>query len=140
MKCLEKDRTGRYETANGLANDILRHLNSEPVAARPPSRFYRLQKLVRRNKLLFATAGAVAGALVIRLGLSTWLFLRERQALRVQRLLRQQAQLEQRKAQIAGNKSQQVARFLKDMLKSVDPSVALGRDARMLKEILDKTA
>src|SRR5436309_13748673 len=35
MKCLEKDRTRRYETANGLASDIQRHLNNEPVVARP---------------------------------------------------------------------------------------------------------
>ena len=44
MKCLEKDRTRRYETANGLARDIKRHLNNEPVVARPPSVSYRLQK------------------------------------------------------------------------------------------------
>ena len=56
MKCLEKDRTRRYETANGLATDMQRHLNNEPVVARPPSRLYRLQKLVRRNKLAFAAA------------------------------------------------------------------------------------
>ena len=37
MKCLEKDRTRRYETANGLALDLERHLKHEPVAARPPS-------------------------------------------------------------------------------------------------------
>jgi WD40 repeat protein len=58
MKCLEKDRTRRYETANGLARDLERHLNNEAVAARPPSRFYTLQKLYRRNRLVFA-AGAV---------------------------------------------------------------------------------
>jgi serine/threonine protein kinase len=40
MKSLEKDRARRYETANGLADDIQRHLNCEPVVARPPSRFY----------------------------------------------------------------------------------------------------
>ena len=50
MKCLEKDRTRRYETANGLAADLKRHLNSEPVVARPPSTAYRVQKFVRRNK------------------------------------------------------------------------------------------
>ena len=38
MKCLEKDRTRRYETANGLAADIQRHLEGEPVIAAPPSR------------------------------------------------------------------------------------------------------
>src|SRR5712672_463585 len=54
MKCLEKDRTRRYETANGLASDLQRHLSSEAVLARPPSAAYRFQKLVRRNKLAVA--------------------------------------------------------------------------------------
>ena len=80
MKALEKDRTRRYETANGLAMDIQRHLNNEPVAARPPSRRYRLQKLVRRNRVVFAAGGAVAAALVVGMGTSTWLFLKEREA------------------------------------------------------------
>jgi serine/threonine protein kinase len=44
MKCLEKDRTRRYETANGLAIDLKRHLNNEPVLARPPSRLYEFSK------------------------------------------------------------------------------------------------
>ncbi|HEX2861519.1 MAG TPA: protein kinase, partial [Lacunisphaera sp.] len=80
MKALEKDRSRRYETANGLALDIQRHLNNEPVMARPPSRLYRFRKLVRRNRVVFAAGGAVAAALVIGLGTSTWLFLREREA------------------------------------------------------------
>ena len=54
MKCLEKDRSRRYETANGLAMDLQRFLDDEPVVARPPSKLYRLQKLVRRNRLAFA--------------------------------------------------------------------------------------
>src|SRR5450432_4242 len=60
MKCLEKDRTRRYETANGLAADIKRHLNNDTVVARPPSSAYRFQKLVRRNKLAFAAGVAIA--------------------------------------------------------------------------------
>jgi serine/threonine protein kinase len=82
MKALEKDRNRRYETANGLAMDIQRYLDSEPVMARPPSRIYRLQKLVRRNKIVFVATGAVALALMIGLGTSTWLFLRERETSR----------------------------------------------------------
>ena len=70
MKCLEKDRTRRYETANGLAHDILCHLNNEPVLARPPSKRYRFQKMVRRNKLAFAAAAAVLTALLIALGIA----------------------------------------------------------------------
>src|SRR5207249_4301023 len=57
MKALEKDRARRYETANGLARDVERYLSGEPIVARPPSKFYRLQKLARRNKLAFAAAG-----------------------------------------------------------------------------------
>lgn len=79
MKALEKDRQRRYETVNGLAMDVLRHLNNEPVAARPPSRWYRFEKLVRRNKVVFAAGAAVALALVAGLGTSTWLFAKERQ-------------------------------------------------------------
>ena len=72
MKCLEKDRARRYETANGLAADLKRHLNNEPVVARPPSTAYRLQKAWRRNKLAFTAAAVVAAALVVGMGVSTW--------------------------------------------------------------------
>lgn len=82
MKALEKDRGRRYETANGLAMDIQRHLNNEPVMARPPSRLYRFKKLVRRNRVVFAAGGAVAFALIVGTSTSTWLFLRERDARR----------------------------------------------------------
>ncbi len=65
MKCLEKDRTRRYETANGLAMDLKRHLSNETVLARPPSSAYRFQKLVERNKLAFVAAAAVFTALCL---------------------------------------------------------------------------
>ena len=80
MKTLEKDRTRRYETASGLASDIQHYLNSEPVAARPPSNAYRFQKLVRRNKLACATGTAVAAAVLVGLAVSTFLFIQERRA------------------------------------------------------------
>ena len=60
MKALEKDRTRRYETANGFAADILRHLANEPVLAAPPSRAYRLRKFVRKNR-----GGVIAASLVL---------------------------------------------------------------------------
>ncbi|MEO8353605.1 MAG: serine/threonine-protein kinase, partial [Chthoniobacteraceae bacterium] len=65
MKALEKDRARRYETANELALDIQRHLASEPVLARPPSQLYRFRRMVRRNWLAVAAAGAVAVALLV---------------------------------------------------------------------------
>jgi len=64
MKCLEKDRARRYESANGIASDIQRHLNHEPVAARPPSAMYLLQKLAQRKRGALITACSVLVALV----------------------------------------------------------------------------
>jgi len=133
MKSLDKDRARRYETANGLAMDIERHLHDEPVIARPPSALYRLQKSVRRNKLSFAAGTALAVMLLIGVTVSTLEAIRATRAEREQVLLRQIAQSKK-------EKSDQTARLLKDMLKSVDPSVALGRDATMLQEILGATA
>ena len=64
MKALEKDRIRRYETANGFAADILRHLASEPVQAAPPSRTYRLRKFARKHRVGVVAASLVVVALV----------------------------------------------------------------------------
>ena len=82
MKCLEKDRTRRYETANGLAMDIQRHLSNEPVVARPPTTAYRVRKFVRRNKMMVIAAGAVALVLVLGVLVSTFLAVRATHARR----------------------------------------------------------
>ena len=72
MKCLEKDRTRRYQTANGLAADLQRHLDDEPVIARPPSVRYRFFKAWQRHKLAFAAAGVVIATLLLGIVLTTW--------------------------------------------------------------------
>src|SRR5262249_20564359 len=135
----EKDRARRYDTANGLAMEIERHLNCEPVIARPPSRLYEFQKSVRRHKFGFAAASAVIVSLATGLGISTWQFLQKNRA--YQRATQaEHEQTQQRKiAETKERQSQQVAQFLKSMLEGVGPSVALGRDTAMLREILDKT-
>jgi eukaryotic-like serine/threonine-protein kinase len=73
MKCLEKDRARRYETANGLAADLARFLANEPVLARPPTTVYRLQKACRRHKLAFVAISAVAAAFILGASVSIWL-------------------------------------------------------------------
>ena len=65
MKCLEKDRTRRYETSNALALDIQRHLANLPVTARPPSAGYKLQKFVKRHRAPVMAAGAIVVLLVL---------------------------------------------------------------------------
>ncbi len=64
MKSLEKDRARRYVTANGFAADINRYLAGEAVLAHPPSRVYRLQKFLRKNKGLVLAANLVLLALL----------------------------------------------------------------------------
>jgi tetratricopeptide (TPR) repeat protein len=83
MKCLEKDRTRRYDTANGLALDVQRYLENEPVTARPPSAAYKFQKAFRRNKLVFAAGGAVFGALILGVIGATMGFVRTERQRRV---------------------------------------------------------
>ena len=72
MKCLEKDRNRRYDTAHGLAMDVQRHLDDEPVAAGPPSKAYRLHKFVRRNKGKVIAGSATAAALILGILGTTW--------------------------------------------------------------------
>jgi serine/threonine protein kinase/WD40 repeat protein len=80
MKCLEKDRNRRYDTANGLAMDLKRHLNNEPVLARPPSPAYRLEKAWRRNKTAFTVAATVGASLIVGITISTWQAIEARKA------------------------------------------------------------
>ena len=80
MRCREKDRTRRYETAGNLAGDIHRHLDHEPVVARPPSWPYRLGKFVRRNRIVVAGTTTAAVALVGGLSGVTWALVREKAA------------------------------------------------------------
>lgn len=70
MKCLEKNRTRRYETVNGLARDLERHLNGEPVVARPPSKAYLAGKFIRKHRVAVAAVAGIALALVLGLGLA----------------------------------------------------------------------
>src|SRR6516162_9507724 len=72
MKCLEKDRTRRYETANGLARDVQRYLHDEPVEACPPSAGYKLRKFARKNRKALLPAGAFVLLLVAAATVSTW--------------------------------------------------------------------
>jgi hypothetical protein len=62
--------------------DIERYLHEEAVLARPPSQLYRLQKLVRRNRVVFASIAALSFALIAGFGTSTRLFFLERAARR----------------------------------------------------------
>ena len=76
MKALEKDRSRRYETANGFAKDIQRYLEGDPVEACPLSASYKLKKFARKHRAALATVGAFALLLVaataVSAGLAVW--------------------------------------------------------------------
>jgi serine/threonine protein kinase/WD40 repeat protein len=92
MKCLEKDRGRRYETANGLATDVRHYLDREPVLACPPSAAYRIRKFIARNRLATVSVAAVSLTLVLGTTMSAWEAIRARRAERNQSQLRQEAQ------------------------------------------------
>ncbi len=124
MKCLEKDRTRRYETANGLAADLKRHLNNEPVLARPPSQTYRLQKMVRRNKA--ATLGVVSVALALVLGL----------ALATVALVRERAARQRERTQSV--RADTVTSFIDSLVSDQLPSLLQQGNVRGARELIDK--
>jgi eukaryotic-like serine/threonine-protein kinase len=72
MKCLEKDRTRRYPTANDVVADVQRFLEGETVLARPPSNVYLLQKFLRRHRRAVAAAVIIAVTLLAGITVSTW--------------------------------------------------------------------
>jgi serine/threonine protein kinase len=122
MKCLEKDRTRRYETANGLASDVERHLQHEPVMARPPSTVYRARKFLRRNRVM-VTEAALLVCLVVFSTAGAFLWLRhtrvqwaKNQAVpEVERLLEQGAVTwDYAKARQALQLGQKASRYLPD--------------------------
>ena len=89
MKALEKDRTHRYETVNGLVADVERHINDEPVTAAAPTFAYQFQKFYRRNRGYLRAAALVAGLLVL---LTVFSFYQAARATRQKDLAREEKQ------------------------------------------------
>jgi tetratricopeptide (TPR) repeat protein len=118
MKCLEKDRNRRYETASSLARDIERYLHDEPVHAFPPSAAYRLKKFIRRNKIAAAFMLLLFAA-VAALSVSNVVIKRERDA-----------------KTTALAQAQAVSNLLEEMLASSNPDQVKGA-GYTVRELLD---
>ncbi|HMO65156.1 MAG TPA: WD40 repeat domain-containing protein, partial [Verrucomicrobiota bacterium] len=142
MKCLEKDRGRRYETANGLAADINRHLNHEPVVARPPGAAYRFQKLVRRHRLAFAAAAVVTAVLVLGIAVSTGLAVRATRAQKEESRQRQAAEEARREESRQRGLAEETSRQLRQTLYVADMGVAWRSwaegDAERARRLLEK--
>jgi WD40 repeat protein/serine/threonine protein kinase len=114
MRCLEKDRTRRYETANGLARDVERYLKDEPVEACPPTAGYRLRKFARKNKRLLATAAAFAALLLLGVAASAWQAMRATQAEAAANENSVQAQAKEREAEQQRDDAKALAEKLRE--------------------------
>jgi len=106
LKALEKDRSRRYETANGLARDIQRYLADEVVEARPPTAIYRLRKFARKHRTALSMAATVLLLLVAGVAASAWQAVRAiraekntAEALTVAKDQRQEADQQRKKAE-----------------------------------------
>jgi serine/threonine protein kinase/tetratricopeptide (TPR) repeat protein len=145
MKCLEKDRTRRYATANDLARDVERYLHDEPVEVSPPSRTYQLRKFVRRNRGPVIAAMLIAVSLLAGIGVSTWQMVRarfaEQSALKSAQLAQQAAQAERTAKERESAQRRQakaVSDFLVSAFRRPDPGVD-GREITMA-QVLARSA
>jgi serine/threonine protein kinase/tetratricopeptide (TPR) repeat protein len=133
MKCLEKDRSRRYETASALGADVQRHLVGEAVIAAPPSAAYRVRKFVHRRRGVVGAGAVVLVALLAGLGGTLWQAGVARREAEAQAAARRDADHNLVLAR-------KVYSFLKDTLEGVEPSVALGRDTVLLRGLMDSAA
>jgi serine/threonine protein kinase len=136
MKALEKDRTRRYETANGFAADILRHLAHEPVLAAPPSRAYRLRKFVRKHRGAVIAASLVLVALVGGvIGTTAGLFEARRQA-EIARGKEREANEEKHKALRAVEEERQANRAYTALIGQVQAVKSSTPESQDLKRLI----
>ena len=142
MKCLEKDRTRRYETASGLASDVERYLADEPVEACPPSAGYRLRKFARRNKAPLAAATVFAVLLLAGVVVSTWQAVRATHAETLARSSEEVAQEQKRDADDAKDKAEKRSDELRHLYYIADMNLARHawdeNNVTLARELLDR--
>jgi serine/threonine protein kinase/tetratricopeptide (TPR) repeat protein len=125
MRALEVDRDRRYETPQALADELRRHLRSEPVLAGPPSNTYRLRRLVRRYRNIVAAATIALVALIVGSVVAVTQAVRATQA--------------ERAARADAETARQVSEFLIDLFEVSDPTAA-NRSTITARELLDQGA
>ncbi len=155
MKCLEKQRERRYETANALARDIQRYLADEAVEACPPTAGYRLRKFLRKHRAGVLTAAALAAMLLLGVTVSSWLAVRATKAEAMARANEQaaleaaQAEVRERQkataaesaARLEADKAKAINNFLiNDLLAEAAPENNPVGSKVTVRELLDKAA
>jgi serine/threonine protein kinase len=138
MKALEKDRNRRYESASAFAADVERHLRDEPVAACPPSRWYRFHKFARRHKVTLTVAALVVVVLGLATSISAWQAIRATRAegLAGERL----AVSEERRQQVTLEKTEKEKALVRVLQEKGRADQNLAQARKAVKDYLTKTA
>ncbi len=118
-KALEKEKARRYESADAFASDIRRYLKNEPISARPASTWYQTRKFAQRHKATVVGLATAFVLLAVGLVVTSWQAARAR---------------EER------DRAEKVVAFMDQMLQGAGPSVSLGRDTAILREMMDAAA
>lgn len=147
LRCLEKDRTRRYATANALATDLVRHQRHEPVSAAAPSRAYRLKKSIQRNRAAYTAGAVVFAALIAATVVSRTQAVRAQRAEQVaaeravaEAAARARAEQAERAAASEAAASRALSDFLRqDLLAQASPDNQRDRDLK-LRTVLDRAA
>lgn len=126
MRCLEKERSRRYQTANDLILDLQRYLHHEPVLARPPTLAYVIRKFARRRRVMFA---ATLAGLAFVLSTAVFAVITSVQA---QRIATERERAEQQAA-----RAERVSEFMLKIFDAAQPFTSLGREISA-KEVLDE--
>jgi len=129
LRALERDRDRRYASVSEFAAELRRYLNGEPVLAGPPSRRYRMQKFIARNRLAVIAASAVLVALIIGIIGTTWMAIEasKQRALAVN--AQHQAEAARDQAKIDRDRAQATRSFLENMIAAPDPWKLQGDSA-----------
>jgi WD40 repeat protein/serine/threonine protein kinase len=128
MKCLEKDRARRYETASGLARDVEHYLADEPVEACPPTAGYRLRKFARKHRTPMLVAGAFVLLLALGAIVAAWQAVRATSAEKVSK----RAELEAKRAELEANQQRVAAEVAKQQaLEAMAETEAQRDEARL---------
>jgi tetratricopeptide (TPR) repeat protein/tRNA A-37 threonylcarbamoyl transferase component Bud32 len=133
LKTLDKEPARRYQTAGELAREIERYLRGEPIEAKRDSAWYIVRKTMRRYRL---AAGVATGFLMLAVLVAITTSVLYKRALRAEQIA------EQRRAQaeVEVEKVRRTKQFLQGMFGSLDPTQSVGRDAGLLRQILDDSA
>jgi serine/threonine protein kinase/tetratricopeptide (TPR) repeat protein len=126
VRCLEKERTRRYQTANDLVLDLQRYLRHEPVLARPPSLAHVVRKFARRQRVMFAASVAASAFVIFAAAFAV-----------VTSIQSQRIAAEQQRAEQQGTRAEAVSEFMLQIFDAAEPATSLGRDISA-RELLDE--